>query len=71
MGPVFVRGQNPSRKYVSEDDLNTILLQTHFRATLPLKVGHGTKGKKEKIKQISLTTAASSLIASQPTLWPH
>ena len=71
MGPVFVRGQNPSRQYVSEDDLNTILLQTHFRATLPLKVGHGTKGNKEKIKQISLTTVVSALIASQPTLWPH
>ena len=67
MSPVFVRGQNPSWQYVSEDDLNAILLQTHFRATLPLKVGYGTKGKKEKIKQISLTTTASALIASQPT----
>ena len=44
MSLVFVRGQNPSQQYVSEDDLNSILLQTHFRATLPLKVGHGTKG---------------------------
>ena len=51
MGPIFVRGQNPSRQYVSEDDLNAILLQTHFRVTLPLKVGHGTKGKKEKINK--------------------
>ena len=51
MGPVFVRGQNPSRQYVSKDNLNVILLLTHFRATLPLKVGHGTKGKKEKINK--------------------
>ena len=51
MGPVFVQEQNPSRQYVSEDDLNAILLQTYFRATLPLKVGHGTKGKKEKINK--------------------
>ena len=51
MGPVFVRGQNPSRQYVSEDDLNAILLQTHFGVTLPLKVGHGTKGKEEKVNK--------------------
>ena len=51
MGPVFIRGQNPSRQYESEDDPNAILLQTHFKATLPLKVGHGTKGKKEKINK--------------------
>ena len=51
MGPVFVRGQNPSRQYVSEDDLNAILSQTHFETTLPLKVGHGAKGKKEKINK--------------------
>ena len=51
MGLVFVRGQNPSRQYVSEDDLNAILLQTHFKTTLTLKVGHGTKGKKEKINK--------------------
>ena len=68
---MFVQGQNPSRQYVSKIDRNAILLQTHFKATLPLKVGHGTKGKKEKGKQISLTTAASALIASQPTLWSH
>ena len=68
---MFVREQNPSRQYVSKVDLKAILLQTHFRATLPLKVGHGTKGKKEKGKQIFLTTAASALIVSQPTLWPH
>ena len=69
MGPVFVRGQNHSQQYVSKDDLNAILLQTHFRVTLPLKVGHGTKGKKEKIKQISLIIVTSALVASQPTLW--
>ena len=51
MGPVCVRGQNPSRQYVSEDDLEAILLQTHFEATLPLKVGHGTKGKKKKVNK--------------------
>ena len=51
MGLVFVQGQNPSRQYVSEDDLNVILLQTHFKAILPLKVGHKTKGKKEKINK--------------------
>ena len=48
MGPVCVRGQNPSRQYVSEDDLNAALSQTHFEVVLPQKVGHGTKGKKEK-----------------------
>ena len=48
MSPVFVREQNHSQQYVSEDDLNAILLQTLFRATLPLKVGHETKGKKER-----------------------
>ena len=31
--------------------MNAILLQTHFRATLPLNVGHGTKRKKEKINK--------------------
>ena len=55
MSPVCIRGQNPSRQYVSEDDLEAILeailLQTHFEATLPLKVGHGTKGKKEKMNK--------------------
>ena len=51
MSLVFVRGQNPSRRYMSEDNLNAILLQTHFRATLPLKMGHGTKGKKEKVNK--------------------
>ena len=51
MGPVCVRGQNPSRQYVFEDDLEAILLQTHFEATLPLKVGHGIKGKKEKVNK--------------------
>ena len=48
---VFVRGQNPSRQYESEDDLNATLLQTHFGATLPLKVGHETKDKKEKVNK--------------------
>ena len=51
MGPVFIRGQDPSRQYASENNLNAILLQIHFKATLPLKVGHGTKGKKEKINK--------------------
>ena len=71
MGPVCVRGQNPSRQYVSEDDLNATLSQTHFKVVLPQKVGHETKSKKEKIKQISLTIVASALIASQPTFWPY
>jgi len=48
---VLVRGQNPPRQYESKDDLNFILLQTHFRATLLLKVGHETKGKKEKMNK--------------------
>ena len=51
MGPVFFREQNPSWQYVSEDDLNAVLSQKHFETTLPLKVGHGTKGKKEKINK--------------------
>ena len=51
MGSVFVQRQNPSWQYVSEDDSNTVLSQTHFEATLPLKVGHGAKGKKEKINK--------------------
>ena len=51
MSSVFVRGQNPPRQYVSKDDLNAMLLQTHFRATSALKVGHGTKGKKEKVNK--------------------
>ena len=51
MDPVYVRGQNPSRPYVSEDDLNAALSQTHFEVVLPQKVGHGTKGKKEKINK--------------------
>ena len=51
MSSVFVRGQNLSRQYESEDDLNAILLQTHFGATLPLKVRHGTKDKKEKVNK--------------------
>ena len=51
MGPVFVWGQNPSQQYVSEDDLNAVLSQTYFEATLPLKVGHGAKGNKEKINK--------------------
>ena len=51
MGPVLVRGQNRSRQYVSEDDLNAVLSQTHFKVALPLKVGHGAKGKKEKINK--------------------
>ena len=51
MGRVFVWGQNPSLQYMSEDDLNTILSQTHFEVALPLKVGHGAKGKKEKINK--------------------
>ena len=48
MGLIFVRGQNPSWQYESEDDQNAILLQTYFGATLPLKEEEGTKGKKEK-----------------------
>ena len=51
MGPVFVRGQNPSQQYVSEDDLNAVLSQTHFETALPLKVGHEAKNKKEKINK--------------------
>ena len=51
MGPVLVRGKNSSRQYVSEDDLNAVLSQTHFEATLPLKVEHGANGKKEKINK--------------------
>ena len=51
MGPVFVRGQNPSRQYVSEDDLNAVLSQTRFEVALPLKVGYGAKGKIEKINK--------------------
>ena len=51
MSSVFVRGQNPPRQYVSKDDLNAMLLQTHFEVVLPQKVGHGTKGKKEKINK--------------------
>ena len=35
----------------SEDDLNVTLLQTYFGATLPLKVGHRTKDKKEKVNK--------------------
>ena len=66
MSSVFNRGQNPSRQYESEDDQNATLLQTYFGATLPLKVGYGTKGKKEKANKY--LTAASALIASQPTL---
>ena len=51
MGLVFVRGQNPSRQYVSEVDLNAVSSQTYFEATLPLKVGHRAKGKKGKINK--------------------
>ena len=51
MGPICVREQNHSQQYASEDDLEVILLQTHFETTLPLKVGHGTKCKKEKINK--------------------
>ena len=51
MGQIFVRGQNPSRQYVSEDNLNAVLSQTYFEAAVPLKVGHGAKGKKEKINK--------------------
>ena len=51
MGPVLVRGQNRSRQYVSEDDLNAVLSQTYFETALPLKVGHGAKGKEEKINK--------------------
>ena len=51
MGPVLVRGQNRSRQYVYKDDLNAVLSQTHFKVALPLKVGHGAKGKKEKINK--------------------
>ena len=36
---------------MSENDLNAELLQAHFRATLPLKVRYGTKGKKEKVNK--------------------
>ena len=51
MGPICVQGQDPSRHYVSEDDLNAVLSQTHFEVALPQKVGHETKGKKEKINK--------------------
>ena len=51
MGTVFVRGQNPFRQNVSEDDLNAVLSQTHFEIALPLKVGHEAKDKKEKINK--------------------
>ena len=36
---------------MSEDDLNATLSQTHFEVVLPQKVGHGMKGKKEKINK--------------------
>ena len=51
MGSVFVREQNLSQQYVSEDDLNAVVSQIHFETTLQLKVGHGAKGKKEKINK--------------------
>ena len=51
MGPVCVRGQDPSWHYVSKDDLNAVLSQTHFEVALPLKVRHGAKDKKEKINK--------------------
>ena len=51
MGRVFIRGQNPFRQFVSEDDLNAVLSQTHFEVASSLKVEHGAKGKKEKINK--------------------
>ena len=71
MGPVFIRGQNPSRQHVFEAYLNAVSSQTYFEVALPLKEGHWAKAKERKDKQISLTAAASALIASQLTLWPH
>ena len=71
MGPVFVQGQNPSQQHVSETNLSPVSSQTYFEAMLPLKEGHWPKAKEKKDKQISLTAAASALIASQLTLWPH
>ncbi|XP_050281518.1 uncharacterized protein LOC126722406 [Quercus robur] len=47
MGRVFIRRQNPSRQFVSEDDLNAVLSQTHFEVASSLKVKHGAKVMKQ------------------------
>ena len=46
-----IKRKGTSQQYVSEDDLNAVVSQIHFETTLQLKVGHGAKGKKEKINK--------------------
>ena len=70
MGPINVRGQKPSRQLVSEVNLSA--LSSHLlRGYVTTKVGHWTRDKNKKGRQISSKASTSALIASQPTLWPH
>ena len=71
MGPISVRGQKFSRQHVSKTNLSALSSRTYFRATSQLRVGHWTRDKDKKADKYLQKAATSTLIASQPTLWPH
>ena len=51
MGPISVQGQKSSRQHISEVNLSAILLQTYFRVTPQLRIGHWTRDKERKVNK--------------------